>query len=501
MKLSKTNYLIWRDCRHNAWIKVNARDVYHAKPLSAFDQAIIETGNEVDVLARGLFPGGVEISRDGFAETREHIAKRTPVLYQPVFATETLTTACDILVWNGNAYDLYEVKASTSGEDKSAKDDLYAHDLGFQAHLLRRANVPLGRLMLIRLDSSYVRAGQLDLEHLLTREDFTERVEALLPDISDEVVRAAVDLEQPHHLPGPCDCMLKGRNAHCTTFAHSNPNVPDYSVHDIARIGASKKKLADLVGRGILDVADVPDDVELSPIQTNQVAVAKSQTSIIDETAIATFLSSMTQPIAFLDYETYPAAVPRFDGYGPFDQIPFQFSLDVIDGPTLSHHEFLFTQATAPDAAFIAALDLYLPDAGSIVVWNKTFETGINAKLAQRNPAAMAMMHAIKARIVDLEDVFKQQMLVHPGFKGRTSIKLVLPTLVPHLSYKALAIQEGATASDTWNKIVTGTYDTATAEQKRRDLLTYCALDTRAMVEIWQALRDIAPAEARHAAA
>jgi len=491
MRLSKTNYLIWRDCRHNAWLKVHARDIYHAKPLSAFDQAIIETGNEIDVLARRLFPGGVEMGRDDFAATAEHIAKRTPVLYQPVFASDTLATACDILVWTGAAYDLYEVKASTSGDDKTAKNDLFAHDLGFQALLLRRLNAPLGRLMLVRLDSSYVRNGEIDLDALFTREDFTDRVAALLPDIGDEVARASADLEQPNHLPGPCDCMLKGRSAHCTTFAHTNPDVPDYSVHDIARIGASKKKLADLIERDILAVGDVPDEFELSPIQANQVAVAKSQTPIIDEAAIGGFLATMAQPIAFLDYETYPAALPRFDGYSPFDQIPFQFSLHVLEGSTLRHHEFLFTEHSAPDAAFIAALDLYLPDSGSIVVWNKTFETGINAKLARRTPSATDMMDAIKARVVDLEDVFKQQMLVHPGFKGRTSIKFVLPTLVPQLTYKTLAIQEGATAIDTWNKIVTGGFDAATAAQKRHDLLTYCALDTRAMVEIWQALRDI----------
>jgi Domain of unknown function(DUF2779) len=90
--------------------------------------------------------------------------------------------------------------------------------------------------------------------------------------------------------------------------------------------------------------------------------------------------------------------------------------------------------------AFIAALCLYLQDTGSIVVWNKTFGTGINKKLALRNPGTQSMMDAINARVIDLEDVFKKQMLVHPGLKGKTSIKFLLPTLVPSLSYKNLAI-------------------------------------------------------------
>ena len=67
----------------------------------------------------------------------------------------------------------------------------------------------------------------------------------------------------------------------------------------------------------------------------------------------------------------------------------------------------------------------------------------------------------------------------------------VLPALAPALSYQHLTIQEGATASATWNQVVTGDCDVATIDRVRRDLLTYCALDTRAMVEIWRVLRDI----------
>ena len=42
MTLSKTNYLIYRDCAHNAWVKAHLPELYRAKPLSVFDQAIID---------------------------------------------------------------------------------------------------------------------------------------------------------------------------------------------------------------------------------------------------------------------------------------------------------------------------------------------------------------------------------------------------------------------------------------------------------------------------
>ena len=85
-------------------------------------------------------------------------------------------------------------------------------------------------------------------------------------------------------------------------------------------------------------------------------------------------------------------------------------------------------------------------------------------------------------------DVFAMQAYVHPEFRGKTSIKNILPVLVPELSYKALAIQEGGTATAKWNEIVTGAMDAATIARTRADLLAYCGLDTRAMVEIWRVL-------------
>src|SRR5574343_585805 len=123
MKLTKTDYLIYKDCAKNAWLKVHKPDIYFAKPLSTFDQGIIETGNEVDALARNLFPNGILVSdRDDSKGTMELIKKNIPVIYQPVFENDLYKVISDILVWNNvsKVYDLYEVKASNAGEDKKA---------------------------------------------------------------------------------------------------------------------------------------------------------------------------------------------------------------------------------------------------------------------------------------------------------------------------------------------------------------------------------------------
>jgi len=497
IKLSKTNYLVYRDCAHNAWVKVHRPEVYHAEPLSVFEQAIIETGNDVDVRAREIFPGGVLIRRGDASGTAELVAARESVLYQPVFETARTTTACDILVWNdaSQAYDLYEVKASTSGADRREKDDLYAHDIAFQALVLRENGVPLGRLNLVRLNGEYVSDGTLDIAQLFTREDFTDRATALFEEVAAEM-DAAYDTIVLAEMPSPpCLCIYKGRSSQCTTFEHINPDVPDYSVHDLTRIGLSVKKLRALVDGGILSITDVPDDFELSAAQRHQVDAARRREPYVDFAALEAFLGDIRYPVAFLDYETYPCALPRFTGYRPYNHVPFQFSLHVVVAPGAApvHSEFLYTEKGCPDQPFVDALKRAIPADGTVIAWNESFEKGINAGLAARLPAEQDFLEAVNARVIDLMDVFSRQTVVHPGFRGKTSIKWVLPALVPRLSYKGLAIQEGATASETWNRIVTGELE---PEEARRNLLTYCGLDSLAMVEIWRALEATLAARA-----
>ncbi len=104
--------------------------------------------------------------------------------------------------------------------------------------------------------------------------------------------------------------------------------MPTYSVHDITRIGASKKKLRELVDRKIFSIELVPDDFALSEAQENQVQVLKSQEPIIDRDAIRAF-AHIHYPVSFLDYETYPLRSRFIQATGRTIR-SVQFSLDVV---------------------------------------------------------------------------------------------------------------------------------------------------------------------------
>ena len=72
---------------------------------------------------------------------------------------------------------------------------------------------------------------------------------------------------------------------------------------------------------------------------------------------------------------------------------------------------------------------------------------------------------------------------------GSHSIKMVLPALVPELSYKSLEISNGALAAESYLKMYHSTDSTEIA-RIRSALLEYCKLDTLAMVRILERMQQ-----------
>ncbi|MFM2432630.1 MAG: hypothetical protein RLZZ511_3844 [Cyanobacteriota bacterium] len=111
--------------------------------------------------------------------------------------------------------------------------------------------------------------------------------------------------------------------------------------------------------------------------------------------------------------------------------------------------------------------------------------------MAKDFPEYATQLESIADRLWDLEDIFKHHYK-HPKFRGSTSIKKVLPVLVPHLSYDTQAVQRGDQAQAVWEEML-ACFDRSQKSELIANLQAYCQLDTLAMLEIYQALRQIIP--------
>ena len=107
--------------------------------------------------------------------------------------------------------------------------------------------------------------------------------------------------------------------------------------------------------------------------------------------------------------------------------------------------------------------------------------------MAKRYPEHADALLSIDARIWDLELIFKKHYRDW-RFWTRSSIKVVLPTLLPEFSYEDEEISEGGAASLAWLKLIKS--DDADERRQLADALrSYCTLDTLAMVRLLEYVR------------
>ena len=487
--ISKTDYVLWRGCAKNAWLRLHKPDIYYAAELTEFEQSIIDAGIEVEGAARALFPGGTLIAAshsEGQQKTTELLTVKSGTLFQPVFEKDGLLAAIDVLQFDHTEgqCSIYEIKSSTQLEHE------HLYDLAYQVVLLRKAGRSVTRACLIHLNPNYTRQGELDLNHLFAIVDMTSQVDQVADSVALEMEQARAYLLAEAEPRGPCSCIYEGRSRHCSTFRYSNPKVPDYGIHDISRIGNSPDTLKQLVDAGVLTLDQVPSNIRLSDAQKTQVRVYHSGETVIDKRSIAREFGELNFPLHFIDYETYAPALPCFDRFSPYDQIPLQYSVHIVGSPGEQpiHCDFLHSGSADPTASFLCSLEQHVGSFGSLIVWNKSFESQVNDRIAQRVPEARSYLAEVNDRMYDLKDIFAKQYFVHRDLLGKTSIKSVLPVLASELNYSTLAIRNGASAALAWSELLSGELTAKESTDLAAKLRAYCTLDSYGMVAIWRAL-------------
>ena len=126
-----------------------------------------------------------------------------------------------------------------------------------------------------------------------------------------------------------------------------------------------------------------------------------------------------------------------------------------------------------------------------MIAWFSTYEKQRNSKLAELHPAQAEFLENLNEGMFDLMSIFQKNYYVDPKFKGSSSIKKVLPVIVPELTYKNLKISKGDQASERWERMIFGEITKEEKEQIMNDLLVYCERDTLAMVKIYEFLKKL----------
>jgi hypothetical protein len=473
-------------CPKALWLFKNRKDL--ATELDQRRQNLFDTGHRVGDLAQQLFPGGIEVAYrpsdyQGMIDETTQFTKSKNVIYEGSFSTNGVFVRADILVKNGGAWDIYEVKATASTKA------VHKPDVAIQWYVIGQ-HLPLNKAYLVHLNTSYVRNGELDIQGLFAMDDVTEAVhaeqaslEGNLNDLEQVLAGGEPDILIGSHCNNPYECDF---HAYCWR------DVPYPSVLDLCRLNGDKK--FEYYHKGIVTYEDARNHIELNAVQAFQVNTALSREPHVDTEAIADYVRDISYPINFLDFETFQDAIPRFDGQGPYKNIPFQYSLHILQKTgELEHKEFLADEAEDPRLRLTQRLLEDLTEEGTIFAFHQSFEIGVIKSLAQHLDQYAAQLMSLIGRFKDLEIPFNKLMYYHPDFHGSFSIKSVLPALFPNdpeLDYKNMDIQSGDVAMNIFPRL-NEVADPDEKESIRKSLLAYCRLDTLAMVKIWEKLNRI----------
>ena len=505
-RLSKSRYTQFCKCQKNLWLNAYKPEV---AVVDASTEARFESGNEVGDLAMGIFGPFVEVTTmkdDGSLDltamaekTTQEMNKGTENICEASFVYDNNYCAVDILRKTENGWAIYEVKSTSfpEFEGQKAKLDKYAPDIAYQKWVLTQCGINVTGTYLVRLNSDYVRQGALDLQKLFTIVDMEEMIDNEYLKVPAQTNMALnvlnTDKEPADDLSEHC---MKPYACPFLDYCMQQHGIPkdEPTVFALYRMNISKKLEHYHAGRILFK--DVREE-ELSDKQQMQVECTLNNTEHVDKGGIRKFLSSLSYPLYFLDFETLQQPIPQYNGQKPYQQITFQYSLHIkkSEKATYEHKEFLApSDGKDPRRALAEQLCKDIPMNVCTLAYNKAFECGRIKELAELYPDLSAHLLNIREHILDLLTPFQSGFYYVPAMHGSFSIKSVLPALFPDedsLNYHNLdeRCQNGGNAMTLFPRIQFMEPEEAAAS--REALLRYCELDTWAMVKVWEKIREI----------
>ncbi|MDT0538864.1 DUF2779 domain-containing protein [Croceitalea sp. P059] len=487
MQLTKTDFIQYLNCPESLWLLKNKPQVYeqYKGDFSLFLEKLIKEGYEVEAYAKQLFENGIDLPEDASAEyTKVELTSEKKVFFQPSFVTKNKVFArIDVLekLPNGT-FHIYEIKSANSAKKDKLKDAC------FQKHVLHECGYVVTKVSFIHLNKEYVRQGAINPEELLEITEVTEQIEDIYSAVANEINAASNFINKETINENECSSRYKTRINHCDTFNYFNKDVPDYSIYEISRISA--KKIGQLVDNNQLSILDIPIDFKLSEKQQAQVESVRQEKVLINKATIDKTLSNLKFPLHFIDYETFPTAIPLLDNMSPHNHLTFQVSIHTMQkNGDVTHFEWLGEKIEQP-IEMLHKMEDFTGLTGTFISWSAPFEVGRNKDMINWIPEYSAYLNYMNEHMFDLMDIFKDDYVDY-RFHGSISIKKVLPVLCPQFSYSDLEVQDGTMALDTWGRMVTDPNFNQDKEQTRKNLLEYCKLDTLAMVEIYRVLKRL----------
>ena len=454
-----------------------------AAPLDM--EYVMDNGQAVHDLARTYFADSVTVvgksNVDKLNETIRYINAGKSYICEAAFLVNHLFAAVDILHLLPNKHvEVFEVKSATKIKD------IFYLDLAFQVYVLEHCGYTVDAAHLLFVNKDFVKHGDIDPREYFIDQEVTDEVrnlQQMVEDSTNDISRVVYGSAKMDETPAIGEYCLKPYK--CPYWHMCSKVLPEDSIFGVVKMGIAKKVTYHY--SGIRTMADLLGVKKLAPRfeQQARLQAEKSDVTEVKMDQLKTFMEKLVFPVSSMDFETEFDAIPTFDGTKPYDHQVTQFSVHVLRkrGEKLEHYEYLADPREDWRVPLAHELVKVIPETGSVVVWNKAMEYNRLDDLSKLpgNADIKDKILSIMERIVDLMVPFMNRVVYNRFMKGSYSVKKVLPALCPgrkDLSYDGMAINNGMLASMIFSRMLHGEIVGVAATIARRNLLTYCELDT-----------------------
>lgn len=482
LHLSKSKFISGIQCLKKLYFSVHEPEL--GTKASKSTQFLFEQGHEVGKIAQKQFPGGklIDTKASDHAEaiklTKEAMKSEVPAIFEAAFDYKEIRIRVDILQRVKGGYKLIEVKSGTSAKEVNL------YDTAIQTFVLQGLGITLKGIYLMTINPKCVIPNY---KNLFALHDVRSDVSKIIGNIPDWLSKQRQALNRPETPTPPIGkhCLVPFK---CEFWNVCTKGAPKYPIWELRSFDWAKwNSKLEKKNWAIKDQVDK----DLDPTQLKQKnSIAKKAAWVSQR--LSTALKPFKSPIHYLDFETTSMVVfLPFKGYHPYDQIPFQFSaLYVNSKGTEKVTSFLHTSTEDPLPTVAAALVGAFKEPGRIVVYNIGFESRMIKMMAKAVPNLRKDLLALVPRLIDIWPVVKNN-IYHPDFHGSYSLKDVYPVLCNTKKggdYSKLAISEGSAASVAFVESLKPDTTAKKRTQIQKDLIKYCAMDTKATYLVHKAL-------------
>ncbi len=417
------------------------------------------------------FPDGITVYGDvknASKDTKALLEKGAEVIYNATFVYKNFSARCDVIMENEGEYDIYAVRPTS-------RYTRWIDELLYDKIIMEKLGVKVGSCFVCAINREGENKDILSVINV-TSEKRERKLKDKLGCISQFVNSEKIPQAELLKQCGACSCFEK-------CFGNK-----ENSIFSIKSLQFPKKM--SLYRSGVKTVEDYRKLPDADDRVLREIMVRETDEDVYNKEEIRSFLSKLSYPLGFLDFETMEVFVPNDKILSPMDTVITQFSYHLIEkeGGEIKHFDFIGDGESYAEREVAELLIKYIQKNHTVLMYSD-YEKICIERIIKRLPQYKEKLEVIKNNLVDLEKPFAGKHLVNRRMEGKSSLKKVLPALYPdndNLSYSKMKIQNGQQAESVYARL-----HKMNAEEKAKaiqDLKEYCALDTLAMIKLWERL-------------